>query len=94
MRAKKVPIPKNHLNIMMPSLNPSVLEIIDDFIDNMEAATKGGVTVDLDENGDIIINYESYDHPSIKNNRPKVSTRPAIDFDALYRGDYINNIYK
>lgn len=64
----------------------SIVDIVQEFINHMTAATKGAVEVDIDPSGNVDIYFEAYEH--------KISKRPEINMDILFRGDYIDGLYE
>lgn len=79
---------KTRMPVTIPlDYDGSYSDVIQDFTNLMNEATGENTLVDISLKGYVTIKFES-------ETEPKVETRPIINLDALYRGDYINNILK
>jgi hypothetical protein len=85
---------QNPVNIPLES-DDSINDVIQDFINQMQTITGGKVELDCDREGNLTIYFEEELHKPIinKNKLQQVVTRPYIDFDVLYRGDYVKSLY-
>lgn len=81
-------------NIPLDSDN-SINDVIQDFINQMQTITGGKVELDYDLEGNITIYFEEELHKPIinKNKLQQAITRPYIDFDVLYHGDYVKSLF-
>ena len=76
---KKIPvtIPLNN--------NGSYSDVVQDFINTMEAVIQDNVEVEVSLKGKVTVYFGADEISQNKNKHPEMN----IDFDALYRGDYV-----
>lgn len=79
---------KTRMPVTIPlDYDGSYSDVIQDFINLMNEATRKNTLVDISLKGYVTIKFES-------EVEPKVEIRPELNLDALYRGDYMKNIMK